>query len=117
MSEQLLPEDAVRARLMQALKERNVTVITIAGEDVNLRQRLYTQIMYNKKLSVEALLVFLQYFPDLSAEWLLRGEGSMFFEGRQSQQPEVSERAKPIEISLENLANRVSRLEAEVFKI
>lgn len=119
MKRDLLSDEAVRERLAEVLKRQNITVITLGDDDLNLRQRLYSQILYNKKLSVEVALVFLSYFPNLSAEWVFRGKGEMFTTD-DNQQQENTNNEKQTEIhliSLENLANRVSRLEAEVFKI
>lgn len=65
--------DEVRMRINALLRERRVTENKMAGNDGALQVRLNQQLSHNKKLSAETLLVVLDYFPDVSAEWLLRG--------------------------------------------
>lgn len=65
--------DEVRERIEALLRERHVTENKMAGDDSALQVRLNQQISHGKKMSAETLLVVLDYFPDVSAEWLLRG--------------------------------------------
>ena len=45
----------------------------------------------NASLGSEKIINLLEYFPDLSAEWLLRGEGSMIKDEGQQLRPDIDE--------------------------
>lgn len=69
--------DDIKARLRRVLEEKksNVSKIT-EGEDVK-RSTLSAQINGNSAVSYDTIRLFLRKFADLSAEWLLKGEGMM----------------------------------------
>lgn len=69
--------DDIKARLRRVLEEKksNVSKIT-EGEDVK-RSTLSAQINGNSAVSYDTIRLFLRKFADLSAEWLLKGEGTM----------------------------------------
>ncbi len=69
--------DDIKARLRRVLevKKSNVSKIT-EGENVK-RSTLSAQINGNSAVSYDTIKLFLRKFADLSAEWLLKGEGMM----------------------------------------
>lgn len=69
--------DDIKARLRRVLEEKksNVSKIT-EGENVK-RSTLSAQINGNSAVSYDTIKLFLRKFADLSAEWLLKGEGTM----------------------------------------
>ena len=71
-------ENAVKQRLRDILrvKRSNLTIIAEGVESV--RVTLSRQISGRTALSFSTIDIFLDKFPDVSAEWLLRGEGDMF---------------------------------------
>ena len=68
-------EDSVKQRLRGFLKEQNMSINQISLNANYPQSTLNKQI--NKETSLSTLLVLLDLFSELSAEWLLRGEGSM----------------------------------------
>ena len=68
------------------LKERVKEVMTACKISANELQRNYnishstisSQVTGNSKLSANTIAMILDYDKNLSAEWLLRGEGSMY---------------------------------------
>lgn len=73
-------ENAVRQRIKEILKNKNQTVNSFSGGDSALQLRLSRQLNKNVSISLDTILIILDRFPDLSAEWLLRGKGEMFDE-------------------------------------
>nr|DAV88475.1 MAG TPA: hypothetical protein [Caudoviricetes sp.] len=82
-------ENAVKQRIRDILllKESNPTKLS---KDFSVNQKtLNNQINSDVQLSSSTILLILQAFPDVSAEWLLRGEGEML-KGNQPQQKETT---------------------------
>ncbi len=70
-------EQDIKQRVKLAMKELEISPYVIA-KDFHLNERtVYDQINGNSKIGVATIEALLAYRPDLSAEWLLRGEGSM----------------------------------------
>ena len=71
-------EEAVRKRLNRLVKESGMSETAFA-ESVNVVQvTLNRQLSGKRSVSSDTILSVLQNQKDLSAEWLLRGEGSMY---------------------------------------
>lgn len=72
-------EEEVRNNIQLTLKAKSCSVLRLAGgERGSMQTRLNKQINGDTSISLTTILIFLQQFPDISAEWLLRGEGNMF---------------------------------------
>ena len=71
----------IKNRLRKVLIAKSMSVPRIAGGVGVKRSTLYAQINGMAMLSADTLRLFLDKFPDLSAEWLLRGEGPMLKSG------------------------------------
>nr|DAU87665.1 MAG TPA: repressor protein C2 [Caudoviricetes sp.] len=72
-----MDESSVKQRIREILtvKESNPTKLS---KDFSVNQKtLNNQINSDVQLSSSTILLILKAFPDLSAEWLLRGEGNM----------------------------------------
>ena len=71
-------EEAVRRRLNRLVKESGMSESAFA-ESVNVVQvTLNRQLSGKRSVSSDTILSVLQNQRDLSAEWLLRGEGEMY---------------------------------------
>jgi plasmid maintenance system antidote protein VapI len=71
-------EEAVRKRLNRLVKESGMSETAFA-ESVNVVQvTLNRQLAGKRSISSDTILSVLQNQKDLSAEWLLRGEGAMY---------------------------------------
>lgn len=71
-------ENSVKQRLTEILKIKRSTLTIIAEGNENVRVTLSRQISGKTALSFSTIDIFLEKFPDISAEWLLRGEGDMY---------------------------------------
>lgn len=72
-----MDESVVKQRIREVLsiKESNPTKLS---KDFSVNQKtLNNQINSDVQLSSSTILLILKAFPDLSAEWLMRGEGNM----------------------------------------
>ena len=70
-------EKDVKQRIREVLfaKESNPTRLS---KDFSVNQKtLNNQINSDVQLSASTILLILEAFPDVSAEWLMRGEGNM----------------------------------------
>lgn len=70
-------EDSVKQRLRGFLKEQNMSINQISLNANYPQSTLNKQINKETSMSLSTLLVLLDLFSELSAGWLLRGEGSM----------------------------------------
>lgn len=63
----------VKGRIKTLLRERNVTENQLARDGRFSQKVLNRQISHEATLTVEMVLYILDRFPDVSADWLLRG--------------------------------------------
>ena len=71
-------QNAVKQRLRLILKEKHMPLASIGAESDSLKVTLSRQVNGDTAVSFSVIALFLDKFPDVSAEWLLRGEGDMF---------------------------------------
>ena len=70
-------EEDVKLRIREVLREFSASVTQIANQ-FNVNQKtLNNQINDTTTLSVSTILLILEAFPEVSAEWILRGKGKM----------------------------------------
>lgn len=70
-------EIAIKQRVQQVFAECKITVNRFALQSGLNQKTINDQINGTAKIGAVTLCALLAYRPDLSAEWLLRGEGSM----------------------------------------
>lgn len=98
----------VKIRVRLLLKERGVTVNYLANLHGVVQKTLHNQINDNASMSVSTILLILEQFPDVSAEWLLRGNGSMVIgdERKQAQSDVCGDKDMLIESLRERIAEQ-----------
>lgn len=69
--------EELRQRMKDVIYHFHTNASQISNKDINLQNKLSRQLNKNSSITLEVIMLFLEYFPDLSAEWLLRGEGEM----------------------------------------
>ncbi|MCI5706069.1 MAG: helix-turn-helix domain-containing protein [Odoribacter sp.] len=70
-------ESNVKQRIKDLLSQKGITVSALS-EAIGIPQStLSRQINSDTSLSISAILSILEYFEDLSPEWLIKGEGEM----------------------------------------
>lgn len=71
-------EDVVLQRIKELLRMKGTSMLQVSSA-CGIKQNTFSrQISGESTLSVSTLLSIIGYFPDISTEWLLRGEGEMF---------------------------------------
>lgn len=66
----------IRKQLKDILLHYNATLNSIAVDNA-MQTRLSRQVNGGAAITYDTILHFLEIFPDVSAEWLLRGKGEM----------------------------------------
>ena len=69
---------AVRDRIKQVQKEKEITENGLAGGDTPTQKRLNRQLSHGASITLDTILRLLGACPDVSADWLLRGCGDMY---------------------------------------
>lgn len=70
-------ESSVRQRIKDVLSFHNSNTNQLAGDDSNFQNRLSRQINHTSTISCDTISRVLSAYPEVSAEWLLRGKGEM----------------------------------------
>ena len=76
-----LTEEGVRQRLKELQKEKGYTENGLAGGGTNRQKRLNRQLSHGAVITLDTILSILDNYPDVSADWLLRGIGEMYHSG------------------------------------
>ncbi len=71
-------ENVVYQRVNEILANKQVSVNALSKLVGMAQTTLNTQLRGERALSVFVVVKLLEVFPDISAEWLLRGEGEMY---------------------------------------
>ena len=87
----MLEVQAVKDRIKILLKKRRTSENKLAGSDKGLQKQLNNQISHTATLTVATLLRILEHFPDVSADYLLRGINATFTDAEVPQGAIVSE--------------------------
>lgn len=70
-------EDSVLQRIKEVFRIKGVSMLQVSNA-CGIKQNTFSrQISGESTLSVSTLLSIIGYFPDISTEWLLRGDGNM----------------------------------------
>lgn len=89
-------ENEVKIRVKKVLESKKISVNSLAKSSGISQATMNDQINRSTKISVSALGALLSFCPELSAEWLMRGDGEMFIvptEGTPRDDRENSEQA------------------------
>ena len=70
-------ENDIKMRVQRAMKELEISVNALSNFRQLTRSTVNDQINGASKIGASTLEALLEYRPDLSAEWLLRGVGDM----------------------------------------
>lgn len=83
-------EDIIRQRIIAIFQEKRTNPTRFSGEDKAMQKRLSRQLNGGSSITAETILGILDAFPDVSAEWLLRGKGEMLVASSEAQKKEVT---------------------------
>ena len=69
--------DEVRERILLVFSTFATNINKLSDGDTALRNRLTRQINNDSAITIDSISVILNAFPEVSAEWLIRGKGEM----------------------------------------
>ena len=69
--------DEVRERILLVFSTFATNINKLSDGDTALRNRLTRQINNDSSITIDSISVILNAFPEVSAEWLIRGKGEM----------------------------------------
>ena len=72
-------EEAVRQRIIEVFNKKNTNPTKFSKGDSALQNRLSRQLR-GAVITFDTIQRILEEFPDISAEWLIRGVGEMFLQ-------------------------------------
>lgn len=102
-------ESAIKQRI-QAVLQRFDSNPTQFAKAYNLNQKtVHNQINADTQLSASIILLILEYYPTISAEWLMRGKGEMFLSEKSEETASSEEKNEELQF----LRERIISLEAE----
>lgn len=83
-----MTNEIIRERIKRVINAHQSSVLAMADgkKGSALASRLQKQINEGTTISAETLMLVVEKFPDVSSEWLLRGEGDMRREDNKPQQ-------------------------------
>lgn len=70
-------ELTIRDRIKFVLSQKNLSIAEFAGGNDTLRIKITRQLNGTSDVGLNVVELFIRRFPDVSAEWLLRGEGTI----------------------------------------
>ncbi len=71
-------ENNVNQKIKNVLSERNISITSFSKSIGEVQTTINRQLNGTAQLSAKTVESFLLHFPDISAEWLLRGKGDMY---------------------------------------
>ena len=113
--------DEVRERILLVFSTFATNINKLSDGDTALRNRLTRQINNDSAITIDSISVILNAFPEVSAEWLIRGKGEMLlsenlpkFHGEETDtELDVHAELARKTAELEELRLQVLRLEAQ----
>ena len=112
----MLDKEDVRKRLQQVMLEYDSNPTQLAGIYKVNQKTLNNHINGNVEVSVSTILLVLDAFPDLSADWLLRGFGDMRKLPDGLDDPQDQEIGK-LENMVEGLLDRITRYKNRISEL
>lgn len=109
-------KEDVRKRLQQVMLEYDSNPTQLAGIYKVNQKTLNNHINGNVEVSVSTILLVLDAFPDLSADWLLRGKGDMHLLPGGLDDPQDQEIGR-LESTVETLLNRIVGYKARISEL
>lgn len=101
-------EKAIKQRVIQVLEACKISVNKLAVASNISPRTLNDQINGDSKISAASLLALADFRRDISAEWLLRGEGDMF-----KNEPERDDSERKTDLPYSNYENALLKEMAE----
>lgn len=100
-----------RVKFVLYQKERSITKF---ADKIGVAQTTLNQQFIVGKLSLATIENTLNAYPDISAEWLLRGEGGMYKDGLTPELAETKQKLEETTKELKASIDRTNELQAQI---
>lgn len=81
-------EDSIRQRINEILLYYDITINKFSDGNSALQNRLSRQLSRGSSITCDTICLILSRFPDVPAEWLLRGKGEMLIASSPNEEKE-----------------------------
>lgn len=89
-------EDSIRQRINEILLYYDITINKFSDGNSALQNRLSRQLSRGSSITCDTICLILSRFPDVSAEWLLRGKGEMLIASSPNEKKEEEAHAESL---------------------
>lgn len=103
----------IREKLKLVLSHHNVTLSSIAVDGA-MQTRLSRQVNMGASITYDTIFRFLEVFPNVSAEWLLRGKGEMLINLLEEDKDVSPETLSSFENKISTLTEENSKLQSKL---
>lgn len=104
-------EKQVFERVAEFIRKRRISANELAKILGVNSQSVYNYLSGTSKAPVSFLILFLESFPDVSAEWLLRGNGEMLLPPKKSHYLEMAEKISSSQLMASEDVGLTARIE------
>lgn len=85
-------ENTVTERFKELIKIKKSSILDFSNQIGIAQTTLNCQLYSTRGISINVILLTLKTFPEISAEWLLRGEGDMIRESPENERERIGRR-------------------------
>ena len=108
----------VRERILLIFNHFATNINKLSDGDTALRNRLTRQINNDAAITIDTISVILSTFPDISAEWLLRGKGEMLISDNLPKfHGEESENEMDLHVTIAHMASELEEYKLQFMRL
>lgn len=107
-------EDTIRQRIKHILSTKKSNPTKFSSGDTAMQKRLSRQLNGGAAITFETISNILSSFPDISAEWLLRGKEPMFNTESETSDIKAGDMQKVYETVVGDKDEQIEKLKAEI---
>lgn len=107
-------EDTIRQRIKYILSTKKSNPTKFSSGDTAMQKRLSRQLNGGAAITFETISNILSSFPDISAEWLLRGKEPMFNTESETSDIKAGDMQKVYETVVGDKDEQIEKLKAEI---
>lgn len=107
-------EDTIRQRIKYILSAKKSNPTKFSSGDTAMQKRLSRQLNGGAAITFETISNILSSFPDISAEWLLRGKEPMFNTESETSDIKAGDMQKVYETVVGDKDEQIEKLKAEI---
>lgn len=107
-------KDAIRQRIKDVLSAKDSNPTKFSSGDTAMQKRLSRQLNSGATVTFETISSILDSFPDVSAEWLLRGKGNMYNTENSMPDIKTGDMQKIYETVVKDKDEQIEKMKAEI---